>query len=108
MTERKATKTEGYGKSRFVLGHGASGVFGHVTLLLKAVPDAGQHSVEWQATCEYLRKYVAGHSECGFLATITEVISDPARRNDYERAVNLALRSALEEMGLPVAQIFGL
>lgn len=50
MTERKATKTEGYGKSRFVLGHGASGVFGHVTLLLKAVPDAGQHSVEWQVT----------------------------------------------------------
>jgi hypothetical protein len=124
MTEQKTTKTEGYGKSRFILGHGISGVFGHVALSLQAAPHPGQYSVQWQvngndhaeeaqeqvekAISEYLRKYVAGHPEYGFFAIITEVTSDAERRNDYERAVNLALRSALEEMGLPVPQIFGL
>ncbi len=126
MTEQQqdTTKLEGYGRGSFVLGYGSSGVFGHIALLLQAVPHPGQYSVQWQvkgsnhaeeaqeqvekATSEYLRKYVAGHPEDGFLAIITEVTSDAERRNDYDRAVNLALRSALEEMGLPVPQIFGL
>ena len=111
------------GRFRFVLGRGNSGVFGHVELSLQAVPKPGQYSVQWQvkgngyaddahgrvekAAGEYLRKYVTGHPECGFLVTITEVTSDPERRNDYERATELALRLALEEMGLPFPQIFG-
>ena len=124
MTEQDTQKNYYEGKFRFSLGRGSSGVFGHVELLLQATPNPGQFSIQWQvksnhhandardqvakAASEYLRKYVAGHPEYGFLVIITEVISDTERRNDYERAATLALRFALEKMGLPVPQIFGL
>lgn len=113
----------GYGEGRFVLGHGKGGTFGHVELFLQSVPEPGFCAVEWQvrngnpardarglvekAAEKYLRAYVGGHPEHGFRATIVNVISDAVRCNDYERAVNLALRSALEDIGLLPPQIFG-
>lgn len=115
---------EAYGKCRHVLGRGPSGMFGHVELLLQTVSNLGQCSVQWQvrsnqyaldareqverAVSEYLSKYVRVYPEYSFHAVITEVTSDPERRNDYARAVNLALREALEGLGLPVSRIFSL
>ena len=99
-------------------------MFGHVELLLQTVSNLGQCSVQWhvksnnhatyaqeqveRAVGEYLSKYVRVHPEYGFHAIITEVTSDPERRNDYARAVNLALREALEGLDFPVPQIYGL
>jgi len=113
----------GYGRGRFILGHGKEGTFGHVGLFLQFVPEPGFCAVEWRvkdrelasgarslvekATEEYLRRYVVGHPECGFRVAIVDVISDAIRHNDYERTVNLAFRSALEDIGLPPPQMFG-
>ena len=99
-------------------------MFGHVELLLQTVSHPGQCTVQWQvksnnhatdaqeqvkrAVGEYMSKYVRVHPASGFHAVITEVTSDVERRNDYARAVNLALREALEGLGLPVPQIYDL
>lgn len=114
----------GYGRGRFILGYGKEGVFGHVALFIQFVPEPGFCVVEWRvnscnfasdardlvekATGEYLHKYIAGHPELGLRVAIIDVVSDEIRRNDYERAVNLAFRSALEDIGLPTPQIFSL
>lgn len=113
----------GYGRGRFVLGHGKEGTFGHVGLFLQFVPEPGFCAVEWRvgdddsagdarsrvekAAKEYLCGYLGGHPEYGFRATVVDVISDAVRYNDYERAVNIAFRSALEDIGLLPPQIFG-
>ena len=112
----------GYGMGRFILGYGKEDVFGHVALFVQFVPEPGFSNVEWrvkgcdfatdarplveQAVKGYLRGYVAGHPEYGLRVAIVEVISDELRQNDYKRAVNLAFRSALADIGLPVPQLF--
>jgi hypothetical protein len=110
----------GYGQGRFVLGYGPGGVFGHVALVLKRMSMPGEVSVEWavegtipeearrqveQAALAYLSGYRAVHS-IPLRAMIIHVDSDPERRNDYERAVKLAMHAALQEMSLPVPQIY--
>jgi hypothetical protein len=110
------------GRGRFILGFGPSGVFGHVVLLLEAI-EPGQYSVLWHvesrhssierqqvedAVVKYLQAYICGYPEYGLRVTVLEVISDEERQNDYSRAVYLAFRSALQEMGLPTPQIFAL
>ena len=124
MSKSHQDEKPGYGSGRFILGYGNKGVFGHVALLIQFVPEPGFCAVEWRvgnrdlaadardlvgkATGEYLSKYLAGHPECGLRVAIVDVLYDDLRRNDYERAVNLAFRSALEDIGLPAPQIFGL
>lgn len=113
----------GHGKGSFVLGHGASGVHGHVELYVQIEPTPGHYSIEWRAGDDgedsdvrgrvvaaadnYLREYVAAHPEYGLLVTIVDVASDRDRHNDHERATTLALRFALEDASLPVPQIKG-
>ena len=111
------------GRGRFVLGFDSEGAFGHVELVVRVVPNPGHHAVVWQVerpdlpsdartrTEIYIARNVAAYAarqQVGLEVTITEVTSDPVRRNDYERAANIALRDALERLSLPVPQIFGL
>ncbi len=116
------TEQHGYGKMKFVLGHGADGTAGHVELLLQTLPNPGRFSVEWRVTgnnfaadarerienaaSSYLQGYLAVHSEFGLSVAVLAVTSDESRQNDYERAIYWAMHSALQEAKLPLPQIY--
>ncbi len=113
----------GFGQFRFVLGPSGNGVFGHVALYVQIVPEPGYCSVEWRVrsqgmahdASERVQKeairlaemYLSG-KEIGLRIMILETTSDMTRRNDYERAVYWAFRTALEDVGLPVWPIFAI
>jgi hypothetical protein len=114
---------EARGRGRFVLGYGADGTYGHVELVLRLAPEPGRHSITWDVARSDLPADARARIECflaeylgnyttrlwvGLEVVITEVCSDPVRRNEYERAANLAIRDALEGLSLPTPQIFGL
>jgi hypothetical protein len=110
----------GYGQGCWVLGFGPGGTFGHVELVLHRMPLPGEVTVDWRvkgaitddarqevelATIRFLQAYVT-HRSILLHVTVTEVRSDPVRRNGYERAVTLALYAALRDMALPVPQLY--
>jgi|GEM_PF-2582059 len=112
----------GRGIFRYALGEGASGRFGHVEVLVRTVPMPGHYSIQWDvsgqalehdahdrivaAARNYMTKYADAYKENGVHLAIVQASSDEIRRNDYERATEVAVRFALEDAGLPVPRIF--
>jgi hypothetical protein len=111
---------EGRGTARFVLGRGTAGIFGDVELFVQVWAPPGV-SVEWRAgdvddddlrsglmlaAEEYGQKYCATRPDLGLRIVILAASRDRQRRNDYARAIALAMHSAVMAAGLPIPQIF--
>lgn len=124
MAEQEgAGQCRALGKGSFVLGYGPDGVFGEVELSAELIPNPGDYWLRWTVGTEsasaearhriraFVDSYVASYLETqpsiGLGITLQKVVMDPVRRNDYERAANLALRDALTQLGLPVPRIKG-
>lgn len=121
--EKNPTELSGFGRCRYTLGHGQTGNFGHVELYVTPLENSNERTVTWkvangtnpsearteveQAILGYLEQRMAVRPGHGYQVVVTEVTSDPVRRNDYTRAAQIAVRRALESLGLPVPQIFG-
>lgn len=101
-----------------VLGKGPEGTFGYVGLRL--FKTGSGVAVEWAAGVEvpldvqsrvmnFAEQYLADYlneRDFGLRAVILTVLTDPVRRNDYERAVWLAIHGAIVRLGLPVPLLY--
>ena len=111
------------GRARLVLGHDGDGMFCHAVLRVTSNPTGNDPKITRAAECndighdvherclDYLQTWVDSYwtkRTIGLSIEILELHTDPVRNNDYERGLNLAMRDALEQLGLPAPQIFSL
>ena len=108
------------GNARLILGKGVGGMFAHATLRVSTDADENIHPVSISDAaakldksiieqCErYLMTWVNGYRKNGvrLCVEVIDVQLDEHRKNDIERGLNLAMRDALEQLGLPKPQIF--
>jgi hypothetical protein len=113
-----AAANESTGVGKWVLGWGPTGTHGHVEIALCQTDQPDAVNVLWSTSVDveteelisrYVRDCLTAYthgSGFGLRAEILHVGVDPVRQNDYKRAANLAIRDALEGLGLQPPEVF--